>query len=245
MMRFLSNEELCALAQSGNKNARDELGRKNLPFVIKTAGEILYNKNDRETYEAMGVEKDELVQAGSIGLAKAIDSFAPDRGNKFITYAAVLIKNEIYDRIREYSEKFEWKTETDERYGIHIVSLNEPVFDDDQRSELGKIIPDPFCKTPERIYIDAETQIEIREAIRSISDREQKYIFYRFGFDEEDREHTFIQTAEHFRLSQSRARTTEKLALDNVWLELPWWYELRRDKAKKAKERLRETEDDG
>jgi len=37
-------------------------------------------------------------------------------------------------------------------------------------------------------------------------------------------EHPLNETAKHFHLSESRARSTEALALDNVWLELPWWY---------------------
>ncbi len=32
------------------------------------------------------------------------------------------------------------------------------------------------------------------------------------------------ETVKHFHLSESRAKSMEKLALDNFWLELPWWY---------------------
>ncbi len=28
----------------------------------------------------------------------------------------------------------------------------------------------------------------------------------------------------HFHLTESRAKRTEEQALDNLWLELPWWY---------------------
>ena len=37
-------------------------------------------------------------------------------------------------------------------------------------------------------------------------------------------EHPLIGTALHFHLSESRAKSTEALALDNLWLELPWWF---------------------
>ena len=43
-------------------------------------------------------------------------------------------------------------------------------------------------------------------------------------FFEDDMEHPLVGTALHFHLSESRARSTEVLALDNLWLELPWWY---------------------
>lgn len=37
-------------------------------------------------------------------------------------------------------------------------------------------------------------------------------------------EHPLTETAKRFYLSESRAKSTEKNALDNVWPELPWWY---------------------
>ena len=54
-----------------------------------------------------------------------------------------------------------------------------------------------------------------------------QYLRYRFGFDD-DVEHPLTETAKHFHLSESRARKTEVQALDDVWLELPWWYEQRK-----------------
>lgn len=54
-----------------------------------------------------------------------------------------------------------------------------------------------------------------------------RYLRYRFGFDD-DMAHPLTETAKHFNLSVSRAKKTEAQALDNVWLELPWWYEQHR-----------------
>lgn len=63
----------------------------------------------------------------------------------------------------------------------------------------------------------------IHHALYMIEDREEQYLRYRYGFDD-DVEHPLTETAKHFHLSESRAKKTEALALDNVWLELPWWY---------------------
>lgn len=57
-----------------------------------------------------------------------------------------------------------------------------------------------------------------------IEAREERYLRYRFGVDDE-KEHPLTETAKRFHLSESRAKKTEAQALDNVWLELPWWYE--------------------
>ena len=57
--------------------------------------------------------------------------------------------------------------------------------------------------------------------------QEKQYLRYCFGFDD-DTEHPLAETAKHFNLSVSRAKKTEAQALDNVWLELLWWYEQHR-----------------
>ena len=41
---------------------------------------------------------------------------------------------------------------------------------------------------------------------------------------QDDIEHTTIGAAIHFNLSESRAKKTEEQAMDNLWLELPWWF---------------------
>ncbi len=43
------------------------------------------------------------------------------------------------------------------------------------------------------------------------------------GFTD-DVEHTMIGSAIHFNLRESRAKTLEDTAMDNLWLELPWWF---------------------
>lgn len=89
-----------------------------------------------------------------------------------------------------------------------------------QRSEL---IADPYAAEPEKIMIEKENRGELYEGLRRISARDRAYLLYRFGF-EDDLEHPLIGTAMHFHLSESRAKSTEALALDNLWLELPWWF---------------------
>lgn len=84
-------------------------------------------------------------------------------------------------------------------------------------------VPDSNMTNPAQIYIAKETHEEIHAALDAISNREREYLLYRFGF-EDDIEHPLTETAKHFFLSESRAKSTEKLALDNVWLELPWWF---------------------
>ena len=49
------------------------------------------------------------------------------------------------------------------------------------------------------------------------------YLLYRYGFTDGE-EHPLIGTAIYFRLTKGRAKKTEEQTMDNLWLELPWWF---------------------
>lgn len=144
-----------------------------------------------------------------------IGGYNPDTGNKFLTYAAPAIHNAMVDYIRRWNPTFETKN-----LGS-IIRLDEVVKDENKGKH--EFIADSRTKNPEQIYITKETHEEIHTALQRIDRREQAYLWYRFGF-EDDTYHPLNETAKHFHLSESRAKSTEALALDNVWLELPWWY---------------------
>ena len=57
----------------------------------------------------LGIELNDLVQEGSLGLLGCISSFQPDYGNKFLTYAAPAIHNAMLDYIRRLNPTFEAK----------------------------------------------------------------------------------------------------------------------------------------
>ena len=82
-MKNRSNEQLCALAQKGNANARDLLLENNLGFIRKTANEIYFGMNLGES--ELSIDKDDLEQEGCIGLLDAISRFDSSKGTKFLT----------------------------------------------------------------------------------------------------------------------------------------------------------------
>jgi len=58
---------------------------------------------------------------------------------------------------------------------------------------------------------------------KGMTQREQTYLLYRYGFTDGE-EHPLIGTAIYFHLTKGRAKKTEEQAMDNLWLELPWWF---------------------
>lgn len=217
----MTNEQLCALAQKGDVQAQEQLVRNNLGYIRKTANE-LYISSNLENSE-LGIDRDDLIQEGSISLLRAISLYDPDKKIKFLTYAGPAIHNAMMDLISTAFSAFEQRMQSD-KDGIPMkrINLDEllPGEDSMQRSDL---IADPYSSEPEKMIIEEENRKELYEGLRCISEREQVYLLYRFGF-EDDMEHPLVGTALHFHLSESRARSTEALALDNLWLELPWWY---------------------
>ena len=213
----MTNEQLCALATQGDADAQNLLIENNLRFIKKTAYEVW--SAQAELNRSLQILLDDLVQEGSLGLFGCIDNYNPDSGNLFLTYAAPAIRNAMIDYIRSQNVSFEAKNLNS------IISLDE-LAKDEVRSKHN-FIADPTRQTPEQIYLAQERIDDIHHALDMIEDREERYLRYRFGFDD-DMEHPLTETAKHFNLSESRAKKTEAQALDNVWLELPWWYEQHR-----------------
>ena len=209
----MTNEHLCALARQGDADAQKRRIENNLRFIKKTAYEVW--STQAELNRSLRISLDDLVQEGSLGLFGCIDSYNPDSGNLFLTYAAPAIRNAMIDYIRSQNVPFEAKNLNS------IISLDE-LAKDEVRSKH-HFIADPTRQTPEQIYLAQEQLDDIHHALDMIEDRDEQYLRYRYGFDD-DVEHPLTETAKHFHLSESRAKKTEALALDNVWLELPWWY---------------------
>ena len=96
----------------------------------------------------------------------------------------------------------------------------------DQRMFLaiGEAIADPYAMQPQSIMEEQESRRELYDGLKRLTQREQTYLLYRYGFTDGE-EHLLIGTAIYFHLTKGRAKKTEEQAMDNLWLELPWWFD--------------------
>ena len=217
----MTNERLCALAQKGDEAAREILVEKNMGFIVQTA-DLIYRGSSLEGSD-LNIDVDDLVQEGSIGLLRAVDGFDPARKIKFLTYAAPFIRNAMTDLVRDSFSRYEQRmVDSENGLGLQKVRLDE-VLPGEERLLRMEAVADITAKSPEQVYEERETLRELYEGLGQISEREQTYLLYRFGFTD-DIEHTLIGTAIHFHLSESRAKKLEAEAMDNLWLEQPWWF---------------------
>jgi len=77
----MNNEQLCALAQKGDTAAKQQLIENNLAFVHRIAYEVW--SAQQELNASLNIETDDLIQEGSIGLLRCIDSYDPSSSIHF------------------------------------------------------------------------------------------------------------------------------------------------------------------
>ena len=201
-MPHLTNEQLCAEFKQGDLSALTVLIENNLSFIHHTAISLANQYRRPEL-------SDDLAQEGALGLMQAAKLFDPAHGTQFLTYAGFWIK--------KYMLAF-----LDSAIDAGTVSLDE-IAEAEEKSASDLFYGN--IRSPENIVIRKECKAELYHALKVISKRESAYLWYRFGFPDEPKNRSQKETAKHFHLTKNRAKSTELFALDNLWLELPWWYE--------------------
>lgn len=204
----MTNEHLCSLAREGDKAAEAALIENILPSIRITAANI------QKRYSGILLETDDLVQEAMIGVLRAIQTYDPETGNLFLSYAQAITENAMLDYVRKCASAIPASG------SILSLDASPPGFDSEANVTYADILPDDYNKNPEQLFIRKETITEVRNALGEISDRERTYLHYRFGFLDYVL-HDQSETTAHFHLSLSRARYTEKAALKNVRRALP------------------------
>ncbi len=189
----LSTEEESAMLRlleedSEKERAKTELIQHNLRLVVYIA----------RKFDNTGVDNDDLISIGTIGLIKAINSFRVDKNIKLATYASRCIENEILMYLRRTAKL---KTE---------VSFDEPLNTDFDGNEL--LLSDVLGTPADSVYGDIESNAEkeqLKEALKKLSERERKIMFLRFGLGGGE-EMTQKDVADMLGISQSYISRLEK-----------------------------------
>lgn len=159
-------------------------------------------------FENTGVEPDDLISIGTIGLIKAINSFRPDKNIKLATYASRCIENEILMYLRR---TVKLKSE---------ISFDEPLNTDFEGNEL--LLSDILGTDSETVYGGVESRVEkelLREALAKLPERERKIMYLRFGLGGGD-EMTQKDVADALGISQSYISRLEKRIIERLKKEI-------------------------
>jgi len=91
MMNREEEEITARAAASGDKAAREKLINSNLRFVVNIA----------KKYQGLGLPLEDLIATGNLGLVTAVDRFAVEKNNRFISYAVWWIRQSILSALCE------------------------------------------------------------------------------------------------------------------------------------------------
>lgn len=186
----LTKEEEAEILEGGeiDEEGRDRLVEHNLRLVVYIA----------KRFENTGINIEDLVSIGTIGLIKAINTFCPDKNIKLATYASRCIENEILMYIRKISSR---RSE---------ISIDEPLNVDWDGNEL--LLSDVLGNEEDSVSYELEQQEErqvIRNAVATLDPREREIIEMRFGLGGRE-ELTQKEVAEKLGISQSYISRLEK-----------------------------------
>ena len=197
----LSREEegvLLKRLSQGDAGARDRLIEHNLRLVAYIA----------RRFENTGINIEDLISIGTIGLIKAVGTYQGEKGIKLATYASRCIENEILMYLRKTSGQ---KTE---------LSFDEPLNTDWDGNEL--LLSDILGTEPDLVMRPIEADVDrelLRTAMRQLEEREREIITLRFGLDGRE-ERTQKEVADRLGISQSYISRLEKRIIQRLKKEI-------------------------
>jgi RNA polymerase sporulation-specific sigma factor len=184
--------------EQGDEGAKQLLIEHNLRLVVYIA----------RRFENTGINLEDLISIGTIGLIKAIGTYRRDRNIKLATYASRCIENEILMHIRKIAGQ---KAE---------VSLDEPINMDYDGNEL--LLSDILGTDEDMILRPMEDDVDLcvlRQALSELPEREREIVLMRYGLYGY-KELTQKEVAHKLGISQSYISRLEKRIMLRLRKEL-------------------------
>lgn len=193
---FTPDEEAFILKRlaEGDEKVKDLLIEHNLRLVVYIS----------KRFENTGVDADDLISVGTIGLIKAVNSYNAEKNIKLATYASRCIENEILMHLRR---TVRLKAE---------VSFDEPLNTDWEGNEL--LLSDVMGTDGDVVYKKIESSVEddlLRQALKRLSGREREIIEMRYGLAGYA-ELTQKEVADKLGISQSYISRLEKKIISRL-----------------------------
>lgn len=193
-LREQEEYDLISRLNDGDSAVKTTLIEHNLRLVVYIA----------KKFENTGINIEDLISIGSIGLIKAVNTFEPQKNIKLATYASRCIENEILMYLRRNIKN---RAE---------VSLDEPLNIDWDGNEL--LLSDVLGTDTDMIYKKIEEEVEknlLWQAMHKLNLREKTIVRLRFGLDNGD-EKTQKEVADILGISQSYISRLEKRILKRL-----------------------------
>ncbi|MCH5212391.1 MAG: RNA polymerase sporulation sigma factor SigE [Oscillospiraceae bacterium] len=191
-------DHLIKKLEIGDNSVKSELTERNLRLVVYIA----------RKFENTGINVEDLISIGTIGLIKSINTFRPDKNIKLATYASRCIENEILMYLRKNSNR---RTE---------VSIDEPLNVDWDGNEL--LLSDILGTENDIICRGLEDEVDrelLKNALDTLSSREREIMILRFGLGKRNSK-TQKEVADMLGISQSYISRLEKRIIKRLKKEI-------------------------
>lgn len=191
-------EKLVNKILNGEEETRSILIERNLRLVVYIA----------RKFENTGVNIEDLISVGTIGLIKAVNTFDPNKMIKLATYASRCIENEILMYLRRNSKV---KAE---------ISFYEPLNIDWDGNEL--LLSDILGTDNDMVYNMIEDEVDkqlLILAMKKLNNREREIVELRFGLNGQG-EKTQKEVADMLGISQSYISRLEKRIIKRLKKEI-------------------------
>jgi len=155
-------------------------------------------------FESTGINVEDLISIGTIGLIKAVNTFKSEKNIKLATYASKCIENEILMHLRRVG-----KTKTE-------ISLDEPLNIDWDGNEL--LLSDILGTEEDIVLRDMENEVDLcllNDSIQKLNKREYMIMKLRFGLNN-TKSYTQKEVADMLGISQSYISRLEKKILNRL-----------------------------
>ena len=187
-------EKAIAALEAGEEEARRLLIERNLRLVVYIA----------RRFDNTGINIEDLISIGTIGLIKAINTFQSGKNIKLATYASRCIENEILMHLRKVSAQ---RSE---------LSFDEPLNTDWDGNEL--LLSDVLGTDADEVSRPLEDDAELlmlQEALAALDERDRQIIRMRFGLPG-GKEYTQKEVADAMGISQSYISRLEKRIIERL-----------------------------
>ena len=198
-LEVAEEEKLLQKLMLDDKEAKQILVERNLRLVVYIA----------KKFENTGIDFEDLISIGTIGLMKAINTFNVDKNIKLATYASRCIENEILMQLRRNTKI---KNE---------ISIDEPLNKDGDGNEL--LLSDILGTDSDITSKGIEDEVDMKLlniAINKLDKREKYIMQLRFGIDGDQKEKTQKEVADMLGISQSYISRLEKKIMNKMRKEI-------------------------
>lgn len=199
-------KELAGRIGKGDEKALEQLARANLRFVVSMA----------RKYQNRGIDMEDLVSEGNIGLMRAAARFDAKRGVRFVSYAAPFVRKCMEQAVEEQAGLYRVpKNEgtTAERKRSKALSADAPL-GGRENVNLLSLIENPDAPQADSAADRSVMTKEAGRLLSTLNEREREVLVLFFGINGEKQ--TFAEIGERMGLKRERVRQIRDKALRKI-----------------------------